>query len=38
MARPQVFTPHSRVGALDTLSWHISDHYPLFVEFELPRH
>ena len=32
------FVPHLRGNqTLNTLSWHISDHYPLFVEFELPQ-
>lgn len=33
------FVPELRGDqTLNTLSWHISDHYPLFVEFELPHH
>jgi endonuclease/exonuclease/phosphatase family metal-dependent hydrolase len=32
------FVPQLRGDmTLNTLSWHISDHYPLFVEFELPQ-
>lgn len=32
------FVPELRGNeTLTTLSWHISDHYPLFVEFQLPQ-
>jgi hypothetical protein len=32
------FVPALRgTQTLNALSWHISDHYPLFVEFELPQ-
>jgi hypothetical protein len=31
------FVPQLKASqTLNALSWHISDHYPLFVEFELP--
>jgi endonuclease/exonuclease/phosphatase family metal-dependent hydrolase len=33
------FVPELRgTQTLNTLSWHVSDHYPLFVEFDLPQH